>query len=138
MSLIVTTAKVKERAGISVSTYDTKIGTLITDWLAMLEYAIEPQYIIDTGNTGLQATLNLGALEMIAGEFLAQLTREPGGSEGLFFGWLEVRPAFRNLNDPFGLKAQGALRLLPFLKHKDKLQGSLGVLVGGNRTGDEE
>lgn len=138
MSLIVTTAKVKDRAGITGTAYDTKISSLIVDWVATLEHAIEASYINDVGNTGLQATLNLGATEMVTGEFLAQLAREPGGSEGLYFGWLEVRPSFQNLNDPYGLKAQGAMRLQPYLKHKDELQGSLGVLVGGSRTEEEE
>ena len=137
MSLVVTSSKVKDRAGITGSAYDSKISSLITDWVASLEFAIEAAFINDTGNTGLQATLNLGATEMVTGEFLSQLAREPGGSEGLFFGWLEVRPAFRDLNDPFGLKAQGALRLQPYLKHKDELQGSLGVLVGGSRTEED-
>jgi len=137
MSLVVATAKVKDKAGITGSTYDTKIASLIGEWVPSLEFAIEVAFINDTGNVGLQATLNLGATEMVAGEFLAQLAREPGGSEGLFFGWLEVRPAFSDLNDPFGLKAQGALRLQPYLKHKDELQGSLGVIVGGSRTEEE-
>lgn len=132
-----TTAKVKDKAGISVSTYDSKISSLITDWVAAIEFAIEPTYIADTGNSGLQATLNLGATELIAGEFLAQLAREPGGSDGLFFGWLELRPSYRDLADPFGLKAQGSNRLEPYLKHKDKLQGSLGVLTGGSRVEEE-
>ncbi|MBS1721794.1 MAG: hypothetical protein JSS66_02175 [Armatimonadetes bacterium] len=137
MSLVVTTSKVKERAGIGGSTYDTKISNLITDWVAMLEYAIAPSFLNDTGNTGLQATLNLGAVEMVAGEFLAQLAREPGGSESLVFGWLSVRPAYTNLADPFGIKAQGLARLMPFLKHPDVLQGSVGVLTGGSREPEE-
>jgi hypothetical protein len=126
-------AKVKEKAGISVSTFDTKVSNLISDWVAVIEYALDPAFLGDTGNTGLQATLNLGATELVAGEFLAQLAREPGGSESLVFGWVEVHPSFRDLTDPFGLKNQGALRLGPFLKDKDSLIGALGVLAGGDR-----
>lgn len=133
MSLNVTTTKVKERCMISVSTYDSKINNLINDWVPMMEYLIEPSFLNDTGNTGLQALLNLGAVELVAGEFLAQLLRETGASETLLFGWLEVKPASRDLLDPFGMKAQGAARLGPFLKHNDELQNSLGVLTGGLR-----
>lgn len=133
MSLVVTLAKVKEKAGISVSTYDTKVSNLITEWVPAVEYALDPAFLNDTGNTGLQATLNLGATELVAGEFLAQLAREPGGSESLAFGWVEVHPSFKDLTDPFGLKNQGALRLAPFLKDRDTLTGALGVLAGGDR-----
>lgn len=138
MSLVVSLSKVKDKCGLTGSTYDTKISALISDWLPAIEFAVEPGFIADTSNTGLQATLNLGATELISGEFLAQLAREPGGSDGLFFGWLELRPAFRDLSDPFGLKSQGSLRLEPFLKHIDSLQGSLGVHMGGSRTGEDE
>ena len=136
MSLDVTVAKVKDKAGISGSSYDTKIDNLIDEWLPALEYAIRDSFLADVSNTGLQATLSLGACELVAGEFLAQLAREPGGSETLIFGWMEVRPVVQNLADPYGLKEQGALRLRPFLKLQDSLQGSLGVIVGGDRSGE--
>lgn len=137
MSLVVTLAKVKERSAITGTSYDSRITNLINDWVPALEFAISENFIADTGNTGLQATLNLGAVEVISGEVLALLAREPGGSETLSFGWLEVRPVIRNLTDPFGLKEQGAGRLQPYLKHRDLLQGSIGVLTGGSRGGDQ-
>ena len=136
MSLDVTVSKVKDKAAIIGSTYDAKIDALIDEWVPALEYAIRDAFLADVANTGLQSTLSLGACELVAGEFLAQLAREPGGSETLVFGWMEVRPVIQNLADPYGLKEQGALRLRPFLKPQDSLQGSLGVLVGGDRSGD--
>lgn len=135
MSLSVSLTKVKEKCAITGTTYDAKITSLIGDTVPAIEFAIDPAFIADTSNTGLQSTLNLGATEIVAGEFLAQLGREPGASESLFFGWLELQPAFRNLNDPFGLKAQGAARLQPYLKSTNDILGSIGVLVGGSREG---
>ena len=137
MSLSVTLSKVKEKAGISVTTYDTKVTNLIADWIPVLEYAIDPAFLNDLANTGLQATLNLGATELVAGEFLSQLAREPGGSESLMFGWLEVQPSFKDLTDPFGLKRQGAVRIAPFVKDPDSLIGAFGVLTGGSRSDGE-
>ncbi len=134
MSLVVTTAKVKEKAGLATSDYDTLVDNLIADWVPALEFGLDPAALDDTDNTGLQATLNLGATEVVAGELLAQLAREPGGSEVMFFGWLEVRPAFTDLADPFGLKSQGFARLAPFQRSEDSLQASPGVLMGGVRT----
>ena len=138
MSLIVTTTKVREKSGLTGTAYDTKINNLIADWVPTIEHALSPEHLDNTGDTRLQATLNLGATELVSGELLAQIGREPGASEGLKFGWLEVKPAMTNLADPYGLKAQGAQRLRPYLKHTDRLQGSLGVLAGGDRTPGED
>lgn len=136
MSLSISLTKVKEKCAISGTTYDSKISSLIGDWLPAIEFAIDPAFVADISNTGLQATLNLGATELVAGEFLAQLGRETGASEPLFFGWLELQPAPRNLADPYGLKSQGAARLQPYLKSTNDILGSIGVLAGGSREGE--
>ncbi|MBL8065732.1 MAG: hypothetical protein JNM34_07725 [Chthonomonadaceae bacterium] len=133
MSLTVTLSNIKSKAGVLTSEYDTKASALISELVPVLEFALEPAFLNDTANIGLQATLNLGATEYVAGELTAQLAREPGGSDSLLFGWLELRPSFRSLEDPYGLKAQAVARLAPFLKHKDKLQYSSGILTGGSR-----
>ena len=132
MGLTVTVAGVREKAGITGSSYDSKITNLIAAWVPALEFAIAAPFL-DGSDSGRQATLDLGATEHVAGELLAQIGREPGASEALSFGWLELAPAARDLSDPFGLKRQGAGRLAPFMKHPDALQGSPGVLGGGSR-----
>ncbi len=134
MSLVVSLSRVREKAGLTGSSYDSKISNLISDWVPVLEFAIDPTFLNDTTNTGLQATLNLAATELITGEIISQLAREIGSTDGFAFGWLEVRSGIRDNADPSGLKQQGALRLSTFLKDRDMLVGSLGVYTGGSRS----
>ena len=108
MSLSVTRAKVKEKAGIDVTDFDAAIDNLIADWIPVIEYALLPWALADTGNAGLQATLNLGAAELNAGEFLAQIGRKPGV--------LVLSPLRRVPSDAYGLKEQGAARLRPYVR----------------------
>lgn len=121
MALNVTRDTIKKKCRISVSDFDSEIDALISEQLPVIEFAILQEHIDDTGNSGLQATLNLGAAEVIAGEFLAQAHREPGASESLYF--VEVSFGTRpphgfeaTIADPFGLKEQGWKRLAPYLK----------------------
>lgn len=121
MGLSVTKEQVKQKCRIGVTDFDDEIDDLIAEQLPVLEFAILEAHLDDVSNAGLQATLNLGALEVISGEFLAQAHREPGASESFWFADVTVssRPPeqFRvNISDPFGLKAQGWLRLSPYLK----------------------
>ena len=67
MSLTVTRAKVKEMCGISTTDYDTPIDNLIADLVPVIEYGVKSEYL--SGPSGLTATLNLGAAEVVAGEF---------------------------------------------------------------------
>ncbi len=111
--------KRKTRLG---SEYDAEIDALIAEMLPAIEYAIDPLYL-DNPESGLLATLNLGALEIIAGEMLATLWREVGALVGFRFGWLQVFPPdWLDPSDPSGLKAQGARRLAPYLKRNARLQ----------------
>ena len=113
MALTVTRARVKEKCGIAVTTYDATIDNLISEMAAVLEYFIRPEHIADTGNTGLQATLNLAATEIVCAEFLEQLAREPGASEKIVVGDLSLEPA----NGPaYFIRRQGWTRLKPYLK----------------------
>ncbi len=131
MSLTVTRAKVKEKCGVDVSDYDTPIDNLISDWTPAIEFAIKNEHIADTGNTGLQATLNLGAAELVSGEFLAQQGRRSGAIDVLHFGEIEVRPAGSvDWDDPFGLKRQGWERLRPYLKTDPKLPARADIRTG--------
>lgn len=119
MALSVSVATVKAKCRISVSTFDTEISNLIDEQLPVIEFAVLDEHIADTGNTNLQKTLNLGAAEVIAGEFIAQAMREPGGTETLILGELTIGSRVRPgaiVSDAYGLKAQGWLRLSPYLK----------------------
>lgn len=138
MSLVVTVSAVKEKSRVTDPALDTLVSNLIAQWVPMLEFAIRGEPLADTGNAGLQATLNLAALEAVAGELLAQLGREPGASESFSFGFFEVGAPGGSEIDPSGLKAQAFSRLQPFLKSPESLAGTLGVAAGGSRTGEDE
>jgi len=119
--LTVSRADVKRKLRLTTNEYDAEIDALIAEMLPALRYAIEPSYL-NTTDTDLRATLNLGALEVIAGEMSATLYRELGAWTGFRIGWLQVQPpALRNPADPTGLKAQGYARLKPFLKREAQL-----------------
>ena len=119
--LTVSRAAVKRKLRLTTNEYDAEIDALIAEMLPALRYAIEPSYL-NTSDADLLATLNLGALEIIAGEMGATLYRELGAWTGFRIGWLQVLPpALRDPADPTGLKAQGYARLKPFLKRDAQL-----------------
>jgi hypothetical protein len=119
--LTVSRAAVKRKLRLTTNEYDAEIDALIAEMLPALRYAIEPSYL-STSDADLLATLNLGALEIVAGEMGATLYRELGAWTGFRIGWLQVLPpALRNPADPTGLKAQGYARLKPFLKRDAQL-----------------
>jgi hypothetical protein len=93
--------------------HDTAISALITEMQAPLEYSIADIYLADTANTNLQATLKLGMLEIITGEFVEQLRREAGAAEEFSAGGISIgASALRGVD----LIQQGATRLSPYLK----------------------
>jgi hypothetical protein len=119
--LTVSRAAVKRKLRLTTNEYDAEIDALIAEMLPALRYAIEPSYL-STSDADLLATLNLGALEIVAGEMGATLYRELGAWTGFRIGWLQVLPpALRDPADPTGLKAQGYARLKPFLKRDAQL-----------------
>ena len=129
MSLSVTRARVKERCGVADTTYDSAIDNVIADYVAAIEFAIESEYIADTANVGLQATLNLGALEICCGEFYAQRFREPGAGDVLELDGISLRPLFdQSARDPSGLVLAGWSRLAPFSKSGIRALPIAGVL----------
>ncbi len=136
MPITVTVTRVREKAAITGTAYDARITTLIAELVPVIEYSVERRFV-DDPNTQLVATLNLAATEVIAGEITAEIAREPGASESLSFGWFELSPAWRDLNDPFGLKRQGLARLTPYLKPGETIRGTLGVSFGGEREPED-
>lgn len=114
MALNVSRDTIKRKCRIAGSDFDDEIDETIDEQLPVIEYAILPVHIADSE---LGSTLNLGAAEIIAGEFLAQLWREPGATEKLEIGDFAIGPrTASDPADPFGLKTQGWERLSPFLK----------------------
>ena len=119
--LTVSRADVKRKLRLTTNDYDAEIDALIAEMLPALRYAIEPSSL-STSDADLLVTLNLGALEVIAGEMGATLYRELGAWTGFRIGWLQVQPpALRDPADPTGLKAQGYARLKPFLRREAQL-----------------
>lgn len=115
MAISITAADVKRKAGIESAntTYDTAIGSLITEMQGPLEYSIADSYLNDTSDIKLQATLKLGMLEMITGEFVEQLRREIGATEQFGIAGVTVGASSATGVD---LIQQGATRLAPYLK----------------------
>jgi hypothetical protein len=115
MAISITNAEVKRKAMIpsADTTYDTSITSLISEMQPAVEFSIVDCYLNDTSNTNLQATLKLGILEIITGEFLEQLRREIGSSEEFSITGVSLGAVAQRGVD---LIQQGAGRLAPFLK----------------------
>ncbi|MCX8053184.1 MAG: hypothetical protein N3B12_05200 [Armatimonadetes bacterium] len=113
MAITITTADVKRKAMITTSDYDSSISALIAEMQPALEYSIADPYLAATLDEKLQATLKLGMLEIIAGEFLEQLRREVGASEQFGVAGLSMGSANQT---GIELVQQGATRLAPYLK----------------------
>jgi hypothetical protein len=108
---------VKEKCSLTVSTYDSTIDSLIVEQGAAISYALKPEYIGDGLDANLQATLDLGATEVVCGELMAQICREPGATEGIALGEIQIWPTKRgSMNDPYLLIEAGWTRLRPFLR----------------------
>lgn len=129
MALTVTRARVKERCAVLDSSNDSAIDNIIADYVAPVEFAIRAEYVADTGNVGLQATLNLAALEICSGEFVAQRCREVGAGETISLEGISLTPFLqRSLRDPSGLILAGWARLKPFLKGGVEVGPIVGVM----------
>lgn len=114
---------VKRKLRLTGSTYDSDIDALIEEMVPVIRYSIDPVYL-QSPESDLLALLNLGALELVAGEMSATLWREVGAWVGFRLGWLQITPAYFPPNplDPSGLKAQGYARLAPYLRRNARLQ----------------
>lgn len=139
MALSVTRARVKEKLGIEDTAFDSAIDSIIAEQVPAIEYAVKPEHVADTGNTGLQSTLNVGAAEIVAGEVLAMLVRKPGYADRVRLGEIELEPyAMDEPSDPGGLKAQGWARLRVYLKDAPLVTARALVMADGGRRGEEE
>lgn len=126
MAISITKVDIKRKCMISSTdtTFDGSIDSLIAEMQPAIEYSIADRYLTDTGNSGLQATLKLGILEIVSGEFLEQLAREAGATEqfsvaGVTVGEMKVRGP--------ELVQQGTNRLTPFLKSVLPMMGETAI-----------
>lgn len=116
MALNVSRARVKDRCGVEDAALDASIDALIAEVVPVLEHAVRPPHLADP-TPGVQATLQLGALEVVCGELLAQLRRAPGMADEVSVGGLSLRPpAGLDASDPSGMRRRGERRLAPFLR----------------------
>jgi len=115
VAITISVSDVKRKAMIpsTSTTYDSAIDSLIDEMQPALEYSIHETYLDDTVNSGLQATLTLGMLEIIAGEFIEQMKRESGAAEEFSAGGVTIGPSKLSGAE---LIQQGAARLSPYLK----------------------
>lgn len=135
MSLTVTRARVKEKCGIADTTYDSTIDNLIAEVTPAIEFAIRDLHLADVGSANLQATLSLGATEIVCGEFLDQIARSPGASEILTVGAISMAP---NDAPARQIKASGWRRLRPFLKPDPSAMAASGVVSAAGKASIEE
>ena len=117
----VTTAEVKEKANITVSTWDTAIGNLILSIEPGLQYSIDTDYS-ETTDANLQKLLKLGILEQIAGETLCLKARGITPEDSVSVGGISVSPGVSTHPDyKMGLElvARGEARLKPYRRRTD-------------------
>lgn len=113
MSITITTAEVKRKAMIASAdtTHDADIAALITEMQPAIEKEVCAVCLANTADTGLQALLKLGMLEIISGELLEQLMRESGAGEAFAAAGVTIGAALRTGID---LIVQGVARLKPY------------------------
>ncbi len=139
MALTVTRSRVKEKCAIVDSDFDSTIDNLIAEFVPVIEYSLLDSFLADGANTGLQATLNLGAVEIICGELLAQQSREVGATDTIHLGDVSIKPGCGCFGD---LIIKGWSRLRPYLKLDPGLAvangGGGGVRIGATIKNPEE
>ena len=115
MAIDITRADVKRKCMICTgdNSYDSAIDALISEMQPAIECCIADEHLENVSNTRLQAALRLGVLELIASEFLEQMTREEGAADDFSIGSLNMA-ARRNIGTE--MRARGETRLQPFLK----------------------
>lgn len=116
MALGISREAVKRAASVSSSEYDAVVDALIAELLPVIEACLSAEALADSH---VQPVLQRGAIEVIAGEFLAQRLREEGAASSFEIGVLEISESPQRgarLSDPYGLIERGWSRLAPFLK----------------------
>lgn len=107
---------VQSRSNVHQAEYEDEIDDLLASALPVVSYALRPE-ILSTEDVGLQAVLNDGAADVIAGTFMAQHYRRPELLISVIVGDLQLFPRrFDSPVDPSGLVAMGWTKLRPYLK----------------------
>ena len=116
MALSELVADVQARANVHDSAYETEIDDVIARLLPVVSYAIRPEALASS-ESGLAATLDDGAADIVAGAFLAQHYRRPELLVSVMVGDLQLFPRrFDDPVDPSGLVMQGWDKLKPWLR----------------------
>ncbi|MCE9558778.1 MAG: hypothetical protein K8R88_07480 [Armatimonadetes bacterium] len=137
MAFNVTVADVQKLSGAPPSTYDTQIQFMIDLFTNSLPGLVETKFVSDGA---IFQVLNLAGTEIVAGEFIAWLYRQPGYADRVKIGTVELIPFLgKSASDPSGLKAQGQKRLRPYLKFDSSPGAFLAdVLQAGGKQGGTE
>ncbi|MCC7433426.1 MAG: hypothetical protein IT363_01990 [Methanoregulaceae archaeon] len=132
MPITITRTRVKEKCNISVTTYDATIDNLIAEFTPVIETTLQSAALDDSG---LSATLTLGATEVVCGELLAQLRRQenalPPTAEACGCGGFDP-------TDPSRLARRGWSRLRPYLLVDWPFRVATGVRTGATFKPVEE
>ncbi len=128
MPLTITRSRVKEKCSIADSSFDTTIDNLLAEMRPVLEFSLQDSALASP-DSALIATLNLGATEIVCGEFLAQRLWQPGVAETVTLGDLRIQPSATLLDRPALLIRQGYARLQPFMKTEIAAPQALSVLI---------
>lgn len=137
MALSVTVSRVKEKCSITGTDFDATIQNLINEFLPVITYMLEPAFIEDVSITGPATTLNLGAAEVICGEFLAQRMREQGALDKVTIADVSVFPARLEDSRALDLITEGWKRLAPFIKREFGRASEVGTAGGKFEVEDE-
>ncbi|MDX2064714.1 MAG: hypothetical protein SFX74_03120 [Fimbriimonadaceae bacterium] len=113
MAIAVDRERVKARCQITGTAHDAAIDALIAEMVPAISVELSAEALA-SADAQIAATLNLGATEIVAGEYLAWTMVAVGAMDTVSVDGFELRPASLNPADPFGLKAQGYARLTPF------------------------
>lgn len=117
MAISVGIEAIKRKVGLEGSSWDSHVTLLMNEQISVIEYALEPGALSSSAESGLQATLNLAALEIIAGELFAEISRRPEFQLSFKLGDVEMYPRkYDNVDDPTLLIKKGWSRLAPYLK----------------------
>ncbi len=106
--------------------HDDSIEARIAEMQPALEFTLDPLYLNETGDAKLQALLQLGALELIAAEFLAQRWREAGFAEEFQAGGVRVGQFWERGKQLLEL---GTARLAPFRRSLAEASGETRVIA---------
>jgi len=134
VAISIARADVKRKCMIATSdtSCDSAIDALIAEMQPAIEYSLSDEFLNDTSNVRLQAVLELGILEIIAGEFLEQMSREVGASESLSVAGFSIGEA---KSRGAALVKQGWERLAPYLKAALPMSAECSIL---STTPDDE